>query len=718
MRLALPVLVVTASIAHADVWSEYGTTTRLRPVSQLVEAACDVDVTFHGAIVQVEQRQRLANPGPEALAATTDFTLPAGAQLIGVELQQAGARYVAALSVRAPLTSERVSSAAVLGADPAVVTALEPADNGRPRFRAIVQPIAADTDATLAIRWSRVADLQGGAMRLVLPARAGKPCRGTVHAKPGPGASVGRVRMAGVEVSARTFVLESADLPIEIELAWARTEPVVWTQTESLGDGLTAQAITIIAPVKKALSARRALFVIDGSRSMELVGRHHVKRLVHAIGAALPQTMSVEAIVYDRTPSRVLGAWQPVSSRALSAIETALSVRTAGNGSDTAAALALARQAIGDAGGSTMIILVTDGVLGDIDDRALAQALGGKGADLDLHAIVLAHGRMSLPNAEPVRVAIDQVGGSYVEVAVEQLDTALGSLDEYLRPAWLDLALDAGDLEIPRQLRAGAGVVVTRAVKRPHRVRLLARGTKPIVAGVAPSAPIAELALARLAADAVPGETLERLRIRHPAVDEDRALVVLSAQGKVAKNRRTVVAEGGPFTRMVEIADPPFAPEVRIRGAIGGGSAIDRDALKLLFRTHLQPAAFACYQKALGRAPKLAGTAKFRIEIGRGEMTRATVTGLGDATFDACLLDAAYKITPSMPNPDYNVDDRTIANYPLTFSVREDKPMVLPGDADSSSPLDIEAIRGGLPVKVKAGDTSTPLGDLEVAPTK
>jgi hypothetical protein len=146
-----------------------------------------------------------------------------------------------------------------------------------------------------------------------------------------------------------------------------------------------------------------------------------------------------------------------------------------------------------------------------------------------------------------------------------------------------------------------------------------------------------------------------------------------------------------------------------------GGSALDQTLIKLLLRTHLQPAAFACYQRALPTNDTLAGTARFTLEIGRGELTRASVTGLGNATFDTCLLDAAYKITPPLPNPDYNTDDRTIVNYPLTFSVREQKPFVIAGDADSTSPIDIDAIKGGPPDTrgaVKAGDTSTPLGNL------
>src|SRR5690606_18682698 len=101
------------------------------------------------------------------------------------------------------------------------------------------------------------------------------------------------------------------------------------------------------------------------------------------------------------------------------------------------------------------------------------------------------------------------------------------------------------------------------------------------------------------------------------------------------------------------------------------------------------------------------------------ELTRAEVEGLGDAGFDACLLDAAYKVTPPLPNPDYNIDDRSLVTYPLTFAIREDKPFVIPGDADSSTPLDIDKIQGGVPARrpVRPVDAKTPLGNLRPPPS-
>jgi hypothetical protein len=333
---------------------------------------------------------------------------------------------------------------------------------------------------------------------------------------------------------------------------------------------------------------------------------------------------------------------------------------------------------------------------------------------------------MRSPDAQPLRSAINRIGGSYTELDVGELDTALSAFDDWLRPSWLDMHLSITDKkldivdaklsvsdQLPRELRAGSGVVITSISDMPRRPLLTGRTTKPIKVSAVngPSAPIAELALSRAThTDIV---DLPTLRSRHPVVDEHHTFVVLSTQGKIANSRRQVTANGGPFTRMVTLDDPELPAEKRsVATNAVGGSSIDRNALEVMFKTQLQPAAFACYQRALARLPKLAGTAQFYLEIGRGETTHAKVTGLGDATLDACLVDAAYAVTPALPNPSYNSDDRTIANYPLTFSVREQKAFVIAGDADSSSPLDIDSIQGGVPVKIKAGDTSTPLGNL------
>jgi hypothetical protein len=178
-----------------------------------------------------------------------------------------------------------------------------------------------------------------------------------------------------------------------------------------------------------------------------------------------------------------------------------------------------------------------------------------------------------------------------------------------------------------------------------------------------------------------------------------------------------MVKGGGPYARIVAIADQAAPPEPATAKPAPVASAIARDTLDRLFRDQLQPRAYVCYQRALGVAPSLVGTAYFEIRLGRGEISEVQLTGLGDAKLDACLLDAAYAMQPPLPDFDVNADDQTIARYPLTFNLRAEKPIIVLGDADSESPLDIDAIQGGVPTKtvrrapVKV-DTSSPLGKM------
>jgi len=137
-----------------------------------------------------------------------------------------------------------------------------------------------------------------------------------------------------------------------------------------------------------------------------------------------------------------------------------------------------------------------------------------------------------------------------------------------------------------------------------------------------------------------------------------------------------------------------------------------------LFRDQLGPRASACYQRALGRTPRLTAAAFFELRLGRGEVTQASVSGVVDPAFQACLLDAAYSLDPPVPDPAFNADEQTVARYSLGFTVRDDRPVILPGDADSSSALDIDAIPPGVPERRRPVrvDTSSPLGGMRPSP--
>lgn len=655
MRKLLVLLAVTR-VAAAEPFGEYGEAVYLRTPEQIKAAPCEVALRFDGAIVDGWLRERLTNAADSPLGAVEDFTLPKGAVLVGAKLDAQ-----ASVAIPAAYSAEPASDA--VGADPLVVTWVGHDDTGQPRVRAMVAPFA--RDATLQLHFTGVAQIRGGALRLALP---GWKCRRSVTVKPLAGATLVREHDSETEVVA--------------QLAYAR--PLVWTQTQALGDGLTARAVTELAPPMTAPVMKRVIVLIDGSRSMELVGEPAIAEVLHAVAATLPKDADVQGVIFDRKPGEVV--------KGFTALEAALHAHVPANGSDPAAAFALAHNLLADAHGESMIVVISDAAFGELSDEALTRALDEPESKVDLHAIVLDRGLLTARSGEPLRMTIAHVGGSYVELNADDLTPALAEIDSWLRPATV-----IGD----RSLLAGTGVtqlsIVLDSVK----------GT---------AAPIAELALSVSNDDVLDDKQRAAAERRHPFATDDVALSVLASKGTVARARHDAVAGGGPFTRTVGTPDPPFEPEahVFVAGAIGT-SMLDKQLLDTLLRLQLQPAAYVCFQKALGKHPKLGGLVGFHLEISRGEVTHASVDGLGDRDFDACLVDAAYRIVPPMPDPTYNTDDRSLVSYPLTFQRHADQAVIVAGDADSESPLDIDAIQGGLarpPRHVDAGDTSQPLGGL------
>lgn len=706
-----------------------------QPSSQLYEAACDIDVELRGALALVEVRQRIVNPGPTEMAATYELDLPRGAAITGFSYR--GERGVEqALPIPGRFTSVSLDERPMIGVDPALLVA-QPRDARAP-YMIRVQPIAADREVLLTTRYTFAGDVRGGAIRVVLPGRSreGKltACRGAVRASVGPGARIAGFHIGGTltKKPAATFVLDDAPVAIDAVLEIAGRQPIVWTQSQPLVDGWTATLVTVAAPLIKTTTtrARRALFVIDGSRSMELVGRANASKVVGAIAGALPAGTNIEGILFDRTADRVFGAWKPDSPQAVADLQAAVMKRAPRNGTSLTGAFELANKAITDGErAQTLVIVITDGVLGDPSGSELTRALDLTTSAVDVLAVVLDPGATKSPDAAALRAPVNLYGGSFVELGVDELDDALQIVEDWLRPAWLELAM--GALEIPASVRAGGGFTRT-VIHRGNAAKLVLRGHGDSELKIAPrpgpSAPIAAVALAAIDPDRPafvdhPAPDLDELdraeklaikaRAAVPYARPDLAFAVLSGQGKVAASRKAMVRGGGPYERVTQLADPnprSFGDAKRVVAPVSP-SSIDKLTLERLFRDQLQPKAFVCYQHALAAAPALSGTVLFELRMGRGEVTAVTTTGIASQVFEACLVDAAYGLTVPFPDFTKNADDQTIAHYPLTFNVNDARPVIILGDADSASPLDIDSIPGGVPVKVHP-NAATPLGDL------
>ncbi|HET9993209.1 MAG TPA: hypothetical protein VFQ65_31955, partial [Kofleriaceae bacterium] len=328
---------------------------------------------------------------------------------------------------------------------------------------------------------------------------------------------------------------------------------------------------------------------------------------------------------------------------------------------------------------------------------------------------------MTAPDGDALRVLTSTYGGSYLAETVDDLDRALADLASWLRPAWQDVTLAGATWTMPSEIRAGTGFTLLGVTPQSARLAIKARGDKPLaIVPSALTAPIAALALAQATGDDIAtgldgDHERARLGLKFPAADGEHDLAVLSTVGKVAAQRRQMIVAGGPYTRIVEVADPAFdAPAQAGTRRSNGGSSLDRTIIKRLLNDQLQPHAYSCYARSLGRMVALAGTATFEIEMGRGEVTHVTVTGFANAPeFAGCLADAAYGIAPPLPTPGYNVDDRTIVTYALTFVMRDHKPEVSAGDAAVApqGPQAPDSTRPRLDV-----DPSTPLGGERPTP--
>ncbi|HEY4238878.1 MAG TPA: VWA domain-containing protein [Kofleriaceae bacterium] len=744
-RVVALALAMLGGTVRADAFEEYGARGKPRPAGQLGETACEIEVELRGALATVELRQTFSNPGPEQLAASYEFALPKGAVLVGAaftgDLHNVPD---AALAVRADTSVAIAHDGDPLGPDPAFVQFLGEED-GVPTYRAVVQPWSGDA-AQLVVRYAQIAEVRAGALRVTLPGRASEPrlapsCKGTIRATPGPGARVSEIRVDGKPAKGTRAPFTVSTVPVELAaMLEMGAQPILWTQREALGGGWNAQLATVIAPRAPHAAGPPAraggpavVFVLDGSRSMELVGHREVARVMRAIVRELPADATIDAVLFGRTAKRALGSLSPAAPEALDKIEAALVGTPASNGSDVPAALALARQALGPSGGA--IVVITDGVLGGTDATILGKALGDETVPLAIHAVVLDPARTHSPGADALGAAIAARGGALVEVGVggvQPLDLSRDTVDMWLRPGVFALGLDAANRDVPASLPAGGGFTrlsISRAAAPTLTGRFGVGGKVApfrIAAAAAPAAPVAALALTTpgtlyLGASPTPAEEasvkiqLASWRESHPVADEEHAFAVLARGGKLAASRRALVEGRGRYDRAVAFADAEPQPLFAAGSHGPAPSAIARDTLERLFRDQLAPRAYACYQRALGLDPQLAGEVRFELFLGRGEVTSVSVLGAGDAAFHACLVDGGYELEPPIPDFTVNADDTTVARYALAFDVRDNRPVVVPGDADSATPIDIDRVRGGIPgvrapVKV---DTTAPLSGME-----
>jgi hypothetical protein len=725
---------------------------------EVIEASYQLDITVDGLFATVEARQRVLAVGSGPTLAVYRFELPGDAAITGFAIAHGAATAEPGVITTAegalPMGDGDTADAPEIGADRGMlarVLAGVPRTGDDPGSPATYVYTAAieGKPVTITTRWTMPVRLEQGRVVIELPARRSAhlaDLTGTVRFAPVAGLGAARdVRVGGVLVAkapagrATAWKLAAgAPLVIEAEVAVKGTRPVVLADHVDLGKDVDgnprgAIAVSIVTPAGAAgrgPAAERLLVLADASRSMDRIDAAAIADAVATVLAAAPPSTQIEAIAFARTATRVLGDWRRNDAAARAAIVQGLAATARANGSDLRAALAAAAAAL-DPAHPTRIVVVTDaGFDLAASADALVAALGDRAGAVDVAALVAVAPDRTAP-AHGVALLADLAGRLGGRVRVARADviatTARRLLAESADGApWTAPALAGNhDVVLPPMIAAGDGAAAigwtTGAIGK--LAITFERGGKPVVvAATAGGVDAGALGLARPgAAEALGGKWAAAVRA-HPVVAGTARGIVVDGTTALGRDRRALIARGAPWARLLPAAErddvyPLVADEVNAlrAGAPAAatpppGSTIDRTTLSNLFELGLVARLRGCYQRALGRAQRLEAHATFDLLIGDGEVIAAAVTGVADATFRDCLVEAAHQLQIPV------VADATLirVRYPVDFTIKAEKEYVVLGDADSAEPLDPSLLPSSprAPMDLDRVDLDDPLGGM------
>jgi hypothetical protein len=566
-----------------------------------------------------------------------DIALPDAGALVSVEVRDGGRwRSVAPTADGAARAAEiyRAESAAR-----GVTPASEPYDDSATQRVRLLRSAGRGADPfTIRCRYAVLPEAFAGRLRLRFPAATERfPVPAEVVLQAGGAAEV---EIAGVKVAGagRAAAVGRASTRGAWEVSWTPREshspgapPLEGrVATAPLAPGQSALAFLVRRPLgPEAPPPGSVLFLVDRSRSVGLPGLSAERDLVRAVIETLPPSTRFDAVFFDRGSKRLFPLPRPATREAIEAFELEMVPDRLQNGTDLPGALRevgalLAREAT-SFGPRTLLVLVTDGAIGDDADAATLDRALGTPPGLELAVAALT-----------IRAVDDEPAGPRARDALRGFAAARGGVARELRASEIGEAVPAaladlargGDLGavrlvadgIERRLSEGlapgallAGVVPWKG-RPPHTVRIeaTAHGRK---ISIAPSPPLAHVAPDGLRPWVLPGANPTRL---------------LSAPSLVAMVEPVARAGAGS-------ADTP------VKGSM------DRMVVRNVLSLAYMPRARACYLNrtaATAELRDLSGKVRLAIDLVRGEVERATVESstLGNATVERCLRDSAFEI--------------------------------------------------------------------------
>lgn len=593
-------------------------------------------IDARGPLALVEVTRSVVPPEAEPGSGTEallDLALPDGSALASVEVRD-GNRW------------RRIDGA---GGDPTRAAEVYRAESAARNVTPAAEPF--DSDATVRLRLLRAAGkgrapftvrarfavipaTGNGQMKIRFPAateRLPPPADVTVRLR-GPA----DVEIAGVRTAATSGdVAGHTTARAAWDVSWSPRDPAPSSapliETRAAVAKLSADRTALAFLARRRASTATALpsnvlFLVDRSRSVGLPGLSAERELVCAMLEALPPSTRFNALFFERSTAPLFPLLRPATREAIEGFENEMVPDRLRNGTDLAAALreaaALVQRQADTFGPRALIVLVTDGALGDeADGAAFNAALAGPpGIDVTVAALTI-RALDDEPIAGGAREALRGLaaarGGVARELRANQIHDAVPTLLDDLQRGGdvggLKVVADGDGRKLGATLPPGealAGIVpIAGPVPRQARFEAVARGQHLSIATAA--------------------ERIDADWLRPWIAPAKPAARLLSGSSVVA---------------LVEPVTHTAAPaEAQPKGSM------DRMVVRNVLSLAYMPRARACYLNRTAATPgerELTGRVRVAIDLVRGEVDRATVVSstLGNAAIEACLRESAFAI--------------------------------------------------------------------------
>ncbi len=389
--------------------------------------------------------------GNEALL---DLALPEASALVSVEVRDGGRWH--SVDAAAEGSAHAAETYRAESAARGVTPASEPYDESTTqRLRLLRSAGAGTAPFTVRYRFGVLPEAANGRLRVRFPAATERlPPAAEVTLRLGGAADAD---IAGVRVPLAAGA-DTATGRASTRSAWE----IFWTPREPSAPGAPRlEARVALAPLGSqqsalAFLARRrpgpssgapgsVLFLVDRSRSVGLPGLSAERDLVRALIEALPPSTRFDALFFDRGTKRLFPMSRPATRQAIEGFEAEMVPDRMQNGTDLPAALreagSLLRREATTFGPRALLVLVTDGALGDEDGAALDHALGG-GLDVAFAALT-------------IRAVDDESAGTRARDALRVLAAARGGVARELRANEIGDGVPAALADLQQRRRSG-----------------------------------------------------------------------------------------------------------------------------------------------------------------------------------------------------------------------------------------------------------------------